>query len=43
VVASGIIDDQEADMVDAFVTRGIEVIGRRRERDWVALVGRRTT
>jgi len=43
VVASGIIDDQEADIVDAFVTRGIEVTGRRGERDWVALIGRRAT
>jgi ribosomal protein L11 methyltransferase len=41
VVASGIIDDQEADIVDAFVARGIDVTGRRRERDWVALIGRR--
>jgi ribosomal protein L11 methyltransferase len=41
VIASGIIDEQEADVVAAFEARGIEVTERRRERDWVALVGRR--
>lgn len=41
VVVSGIIDDQEADIVQALAARGVEVTGRRSERDWVALVGRR--
>lgn len=41
VVASGVIDDQEVDIVDALAAHGIEVAERRRERDWVALVGRR--
>jgi ribosomal protein L11 methyltransferase len=41
VVASGIIDDQEADTVAAFERHGIEVTERRGERDWVALIGRR--
>jgi ribosomal protein L11 methyltransferase len=41
VIASGIIDEQEADVVGAFEAHGIEVTGRRCERDWVALIGRR--
>jgi ribosomal protein L11 methyltransferase len=41
VIASGIIDDQEADLVKAFEAHGIEVTGRRRERDWVAVIGKR--
>jgi ribosomal protein L11 methyltransferase len=41
VIASGIIDDQEADVAGAFEAHGIEVTERRRERDWVALIGRR--
>jgi ribosomal protein L11 methyltransferase len=43
VVASGIIDDQEADIVHAFEAHGLQVVDRRRERDWVALVGRRAS
>jgi ribosomal protein L11 methyltransferase len=43
VVASGIIDDQEADIVHAFEAHGLQVTDRRSERDWVALVGRRAS
>lgn len=42
VVASGIIDDQEAGVRAAFEAQAIEIVGRRTERDWVALVGRRS-
>jgi ribosomal protein L11 methyltransferase len=42
VVASGIIDDQEADVRAAFEQSGIEIVERRTERDWVALIGRRS-
>jgi ribosomal protein L11 methyltransferase len=41
VVSSGIIDDQEPEVRDAFARRNIEVIDRRVERDWVALVGQK--
>jgi ribosomal protein L11 methyltransferase len=41
IVASGIIDDQETDIVAACQAHSIEVTARRRERDWLALVGRR--
>ncbi len=42
VVAAGIIDDQEADVRAAFEQSGIEIVERRTERDWVALIGRRS-
>jgi ribosomal protein L11 methyltransferase len=41
VIASGIIDDQEAGVRAAFERSGIEIVGRRSERDWVALIGKR--
>jgi ribosomal protein L11 methyltransferase len=39
VIASGIIDDEEADVRAAFEARGIAIVERLAERDWVALVG----
>jgi ribosomal protein L11 methyltransferase len=39
VIASGIIDDQEGEVREAFAGKGIEVVERFVERDWVALVG----
>jgi ribosomal protein L11 methyltransferase len=40
VIASGIIDDQEPEVREAFAARGIEIVERHIEHDWVALVGR---
>jgi len=40
VIASGIIDFREDEVRAAFVEQGFEVVGRRAERDWVALVAR---
>lgn len=42
VVASGIIDDQEKDARAAFEAHGIEIVERHVERDWIALIGRRS-
>lgn len=41
VIASGIIDDQADGVCAALEARGIKVVERLVERDWVALVGRR--
>lgn len=41
VIASGIIDTQEPEVRAAFEARGIDVLDRLVQRDWVALVGRR--
>lgn len=41
VIASGIIDDQEDDVRAAFEDKGIEIVDRLIEKDWVALIGRR--
>ena len=43
VIASGVIDDQEPAVRAAFEEKGIEIIERREERDWVALIGRKRT
>jgi len=40
VIASGIIDDQEAEVETAFIQKGIEIVARRVEQDWIALIGR---
>jgi ribosomal protein L11 methylase PrmA len=40
VIASGIVDDQEAEMRAAFAQKGIEIVAHRVERDWIALIGR---
>jgi ribosomal protein L11 methyltransferase len=40
VIASGIIDDQEDEVRAAFEARGIAIVERLSERDWVALLGR---
>ena len=42
VVASGIIDDQEEAVRAAFEARGIAIVDRLVEQDWIALLGRRT-
>jgi ribosomal protein L11 methyltransferase len=39
LIASGIIDDREPEVRSALAEHGIEIVGRRVERDWVALVG----
>ncbi len=43
VIASGIIDDQEAEVRAGFQAHGIEIVDRRVERDWVALIGRKVS
>jgi ribosomal protein L11 methylase PrmA len=37
VLASGIFENREQEVVDAFVARGLRVAERRAEGDWVAL------
>ncbi len=39
LVASGIIDEQEAEVRRAFEAHGIEIVERLIEKDWVALIG----
>lgn len=41
VIASGILDHKADEVVDALRAVGIEVIERKQEEDWVALVGER--
>jgi ribosomal protein L11 methyltransferase len=41
VIASGIIDEREPDVQNAFEQSGLTVVDRLVERDWVALVGRK--
>jgi ribosomal protein L11 methyltransferase len=41
VIASGIIDEREAEVRAAFEQSGLLVVDRLAERDWVALVGRK--
>ena len=41
VIASGIIDDQENDVQAAFKGKGIEIVDRLVEKDWIALIGRK--
>lgn len=41
VIASGIIDDQEAAVQTAFTNKGIEIVDRFVEKDWIALLGRK--
>ncbi len=43
VIASGIIDDQEAQVREAFAARHVQIVDRLGEKDWVALVGRKGT
>ena len=42
VIASGIIDDQEESVRAAFAAHGIQIVDRLVEKDWVALVGKKT-
>ena len=39
VIASGIIDDQERQVRAKFAEKGIEIVDRRAEQDWIALTG----
>jgi ribosomal protein L11 methyltransferase len=41
LLASGIFENREAEVVDAFRSRGLEIAGRSAEGDWVALEIRR--
>jgi ribosomal protein L11 methyltransferase len=41
VIASGIIEEREALVVDAFDSLGFDVVERKQSRDWVALLLRR--
>lgn len=41
VIASGIIDSQEADVAQTLGAQGLQVVGRAVEKDWVSLVARR--
>jgi ribosomal protein L11 methyltransferase len=41
VIASGIIDSQEGEVRAKMVEKGLQVVGRRAEHDWVALIGRK--
>ncbi len=41
LLASGIFENREGDVVAAFRARGLEIVGRRVEGDWVALEVRR--
>jgi ribosomal protein L11 methyltransferase len=43
LLASGIFENREAAVIDAFRTRGLEITGRLAEGDWVALEARRPT
>ena len=42
VIASGIIDEREPDVRAAFAAHNVRVVDRLIERDWVALVGRKS-
>jgi ribosomal protein L11 methyltransferase len=42
IIASGIIDSQEEDVVRALQGHGFEVVERERDSDWVSLVAQRT-
>ncbi|MCX7840328.1 MAG: 50S ribosomal protein L11 methyltransferase [Anaerolineae bacterium] len=42
IIASGILDYQDDDVVNALAEVGIETIERKQEDDWIALVGRKT-
>jgi len=39
MIAAGIIEEQEAEVTAALRERGLEIVERRQEKDWVALVG----
>jgi len=41
LIASGIIDSQEQDVVSALQAQGLQVVDRAVEKDWVSLVARR--
>jgi ribosomal protein L11 methyltransferase len=41
IVVSGIIESQEAMVVEALAAQSVDIIERLQEKDWVALVGRR--
>jgi ribosomal protein L11 methyltransferase len=39
IIAAGIIEEQEAEVTAALRGRGLEIVARRQEKDWVTLVG----
>ncbi len=39
VIASGIVDDREEMVREAFLAHGLRIVGRQVEKDWVSLVG----
>ena len=41
IVVSGIIESQEAMVVEALSAHGIDIVERLQEKDWIALVGRK--
>ena len=41
IVVSGIIESQEAIVVEALAAQSVDIVERLQEKDWVALVGRR--
>jgi ribosomal protein L11 methyltransferase len=41
LIAAGLIESQERDVADALTQRGLELVGRAQEKDWVALVAQR--
>jgi len=41
IVVSGIIESQEAMVVEALAAQSVDIVERLQEKDWVALVGRR--
>jgi ribosomal protein L11 methyltransferase len=43
MVLAGIIEEQEAEVTAALREHGLDIIERRQEKDWVTLIGRRST
>jgi ribosomal protein L11 methylase PrmA len=43
IVVSGIIESQEAMVVEALGAHGVDIVERLQEKDWVALVGSKRT
>jgi ribosomal protein L11 methyltransferase len=41
LIAAGLIDSQEAEVVRALSSAGLEIVGRAQEEDWVGLVAQR--
>lgn len=41
LIAAGIIEEQEAEVTAVLMEHGLEIVERRQEKDWVALIGRK--